>query len=51
MFEEPGTTADEACICFWVDPARWDYPVPGCADPASQMEPNPDCPVHFPVGG
>lgn len=37
--------SDEACTCFPVkDP--WTYY--GVVEPGGAMEPNPDCPVHFP---
>lgn len=38
--------ADE-CTCFWTDPKYWTT-YGSAAEPGSQMEPNYDCPVHFP---
>jgi hypothetical protein len=39
--------AEPTCICFWTDPSTW-FMYYGAAEPGSQMEPNPECPVHFP---
>lgn len=36
------------CTCFWLPPEQWDTSYYGIAEPGSQMEPNPECPVHFP---
>jgi hypothetical protein len=33
------------CTCFWTDPSTWTMYY-GAAEPASQMEWNPDCGVH-----
>lgn len=35
------------CICFWTDPSTWTR-YGSAVEPGSQMEPNPECPVHFP---
>lgn len=34
------------CTCFWTDPATWTY-YGSAVEPGSQMEPNPECAVHF----
>jgi hypothetical protein len=39
--------ADE-CTCFWLPPEQWNTSYYGIAEPGSQMEPNPECPEHFP---
>lgn len=36
-----------ACTCYWVDPKYW-FTHYGAVEPGSTMEPNPDCPEHFP---
>jgi hypothetical protein len=36
-----------ACTCYWVDPKYWTTHY-GAVEPGSTMEPNPDCPEHFP---
>lgn len=42
------TTHDPDCICFWTDPSTWTT-YGSAVEPGSQMEPNPECPVHFPI--
>ena len=37
------------CECFWVDPKYW-FTHYGATEPGSMMEPNPECPEHFPKG-
>lgn len=39
--------SDNGCSCYWVDPKYW-FTHYGAVEPGSQMEPNPDCPEHFP---
>ena len=34
------------CTCYWTDSKYWTTHY-GATEPGSQMEPNPDCPVHF----
>lgn len=36
------------CSCFETPPWTWTTHY-GAADPATQLEPNPECPVHFPA--
>lgn len=36
-----------SCTCYWTDPKYW-FVYYGAVEPGSQMEPNPDCPAHFP---
>jgi hypothetical protein len=38
---------EPVCTCYWTDPKDWFY-YGSAVEPGSQMEPNPDCPVHFP---
>lgn len=38
------------CICFWVDEKLWTTHY-GAVEPGSQMEWNPECPVHPPDAG
>jgi hypothetical protein len=40
---------DTDCTCYWTDPSTW-FVYYGAVEPGSQMEPNPDCPVHFGKG-
>lgn len=40
-------TETRACTCHWVDPKYWTTHY-GAVEPGSTMEPNPDCPEHFP---
>jgi hypothetical protein len=46
---DPRPTLAEAerdeCECFWTGPSTWTYCM-GHAEPGSQMEQNPECPVH-----
>lgn len=37
----------EECTCFILD-VKYHTTHYGATDPATVMEPNPDCPVHFP---
>jgi hypothetical protein len=37
------------CICYFTDEKYW-FVHYGHVEPGSQMEPNDDCPVHFPEG-
>ena len=39
------TPTGSQCQCFWTDPKDW-YVYYGAVEPGSQMERNPDCPVH-----
>lgn len=36
------------CTCILTDPKTWTTHA-GAVEPGSQMEPDPDCPVHFPA--
>lgn len=35
------------CICYVTDEKHW-FRYGSAVEPGSQMEPNPDCPEHFP---
>jgi len=35
----------DTCTCFWTDPKYW-FVYYGAVEPGSQIERNPDCPVH-----
>lgn len=37
----------DKCTCFWTDPSTWTR-YGDAVEPGSQMEPNPECPLHFP---
>ncbi|QFG14129.1 hypothetical protein I5G97_gp024 [Mycobacterium phage Curiosium] len=41
----PDYDALNTCTCFWLPPEQWTV-ILGCAEPGSQMEQNPRCPVH-----
>lgn len=41
---------EQTCTCFWTDPAKW-FVYYGAAEPASQREQNPDCPLHGMIEG
>jgi hypothetical protein len=38
-------TAAPECTCTWTDPKYW-FTHYGATEPGSQMEFNPDCPLH-----
>lgn len=41
----PDYDALNTCTCYWLPPEQWTV-ILGCAEPGSQMEQNPHCPVH-----
>lgn len=43
----PTEAVEAACTCHPTDPKYW-FTHYGAVEPGSAMEPNPDCPVHFP---
>ncbi|MGH3703017.1 MAG: hypothetical protein ACRDT9_00170 [Agromyces sp.] len=45
---EPEPAAGTKCECYVTDPSTW-FRYGSAVEPGSQMEPNPDCPVHFPA--
>jgi hypothetical protein len=43
----PSTVTEPVCICWETDESTWTR-YGDAVEPGSQMEPNPDCPEHFP---
>lgn len=43
----PAADNTPECECFWTDPSTWTTHY-GATEPGSQMEWNPECPVHLP---
>lgn len=39
---------DDTCTCWVTDSKYWHVHY-GAVEPGSAMEPNPDCPAHFPA--
>lgn len=48
LLSQPTPTAEQECTCFPV-PERLHTTHYGATDPATTLEPNPDCPLHFPT--